>query len=158
FRVAHTLKGASRVVKQSEISECAHGVEDLLAPYREGGIPVPKDAVDGVLKLLDSIAAKVSALQLPSAPAPSPSPGSPEKRPHTERFETVRLEIREVELLLEEISQASVQLGALRRETKGIENALRRAQGAGQRAEDAAACLDELRNALARTDRNVSAA
>jgi len=34
LRLAHTLKGASRVVKQPEIAEMAHGLEDTFAPHR----------------------------------------------------------------------------------------------------------------------------
>jgi len=35
LRVAHTLKGAARVVKQSEIANRAHAIEDALSPFRD---------------------------------------------------------------------------------------------------------------------------
>jgi len=35
LRLAHTLKGAARVVKQSEIADRAHAIEDTLAPFRD---------------------------------------------------------------------------------------------------------------------------
>ena len=37
MRSAHTLKGAARVVKQREIADHAHAIEDALAPFREKG-------------------------------------------------------------------------------------------------------------------------
>ena len=36
LRLAHTLKGAARVVKQPRIAEQAHAIEDALAPLRDG--------------------------------------------------------------------------------------------------------------------------
>ena len=35
LRLAHTLKGAARVVRQSAIAERAHAIEDALAPFRD---------------------------------------------------------------------------------------------------------------------------
>ena len=35
LRLAHTLKGAARVVKQSEIADRAHAIEDALSPLRD---------------------------------------------------------------------------------------------------------------------------
>src|SRR5438105_1389492 len=39
LRVAHTLKGAAGVVKQIEIAEAAHAIEDVLVPFREDSAP-----------------------------------------------------------------------------------------------------------------------
>src|ERR1700754_2242994 len=55
LRVAHTLKGASRVVKLTDIANRAHAMEDLLAPVREPGSTVPRAVIDGLLKQLDEI-------------------------------------------------------------------------------------------------------
>ena len=43
LRLAHTLKGASRVVKQPAMAELAHGVEDILSPFRDSEGNVPRD-------------------------------------------------------------------------------------------------------------------
>src|ERR1700732_5603347 len=56
LRLAHTLKGAARVVKQREIADRAHAIEDALAPFRERGVAVTRDGIDGTLKALDEIA------------------------------------------------------------------------------------------------------
>src|ERR1700687_463598 len=66
LRLAHTLKGASRVVKQTGIAECAHSIEDAFAPFRYEHEAIPQERTDRVLGLLDTIAAKVALLDAPS--------------------------------------------------------------------------------------------
>ena len=39
LRLAHTLKGAARVVKQPRIAERAHTVEGILTTHREAELP-----------------------------------------------------------------------------------------------------------------------
>src|SRR5271154_945995 len=63
LRLAHTLKGAARVVKQREIADHAHAVEDALAPFREIGNAVSRDAIDAALKALDAIGLRMAALE-----------------------------------------------------------------------------------------------
>ncbi|MGH8471137.1 MAG: Hpt domain-containing protein, partial [Gammaproteobacteria bacterium] len=53
LRYAHTLKGAARVVKQTEIADHAHALEDALAAVRERATAPPRARVDIVLALLD---------------------------------------------------------------------------------------------------------
>ncbi|HEY2393380.1 MAG TPA: response regulator [Candidatus Angelobacter sp.] len=116
LRHAHTLKGASRVVKQPEIAEIAHALEDAFAPYREQSNEVPPERVNHALGLLDLIAARVSSLDLPVAiNTEAPLPVS------EEFFETVRVEIAEADKLLNSLTEASVQLTALRREAGSLE-------------------------------------
>src|ERR1700678_2335094 len=67
LRFAHTLKGASRVVKQSAIAELAHSIEDIFIPYREGHGPIPPERTNQVLGMLDMIESKVVSLDLPGA-------------------------------------------------------------------------------------------
>src|ERR1700730_11717874 len=112
LRFAHTLKGASRVVKQSGIAELAHSIEDAFIPHREGHGPIPQERTSQVLGMLDMIANKVASLDLPGA---EPKGGT--QRPVTaEFFETVRVEVEEMDTLLNGISEASVRLTSLRHE------------------------------------------
>lgn len=67
LRIAHTLKGAARVVRQTATSEVAHRIEDHLGPYRDGG-DVPPTIGDALLQLVDLIRAQVQALSAPPAP------------------------------------------------------------------------------------------
>jgi two-component system chemotaxis sensor kinase CheA len=119
LRLVHTLKGASRVVKQPGIAELAHSIEDAFAPLREEHGEVPRERLNQVLGLLDTIAAKVAALDLDSAEARGEAP----RKVSEEFFETVRVELEEVDTLLEGVSEASVQLTALRRESEIAERA-----------------------------------
>src|SRR5271168_809986 len=116
LRLAHTLKGASRVVKQPGIAESAHGIEDVFAPHRDGCSVIPKEDTNKVLALLDTIASKIATLDLSSVEPRKETP-----RPTSEEtFETVRVEIEEMDRLLESVSEASVQIRALRREQETL--------------------------------------
>src|SRR5688572_25450752 len=57
LRIAHTLKGAARVVKQQEIADRAHEFEEVLVPHRTEGAPLPADEMRELLRLNDEIAA-----------------------------------------------------------------------------------------------------
>lgn len=119
LRLAHTLKGASRVVKQPGVAELAHAIEDAFAPYRDGHDAIPQERTNQVLGLLDTIAAKVASLDTQSAEAQRETPGPAAE----EIFETVRVEIEEMDRLLEGVSEASVQLQGLRRELDTLDRA-----------------------------------
>ena len=69
LRLAHTMKGAARVVKQREIADLAHALEDALGPFRAAEGPVPRATVDAVLHLLDSMRARAAALSEPDSAA-----------------------------------------------------------------------------------------
>ncbi len=74
LRLAHTLKGAAHVVRQGEIANLAHAVEDALAPHRLDGTTMPRTAFDGILKSLDRISALLDALpQADSVAAAAPA-------------------------------------------------------------------------------------
>jgi two-component system, chemotaxis family, sensor kinase CheA len=119
LRLAHTLKGASRVVKQPGIAELAHGIEDAYAPYRDGHGEIPQECSNQVLGMLDEIARKVVSLDSPTEDAKGETP----RVVSEEFFETVRVEIEEMDTVLDGVSEASVQLTALRREVETIERA-----------------------------------
>jgi two-component system chemotaxis sensor kinase CheA len=62
LRLAHTLKGAARIVGHSELAELAHQIEDVLAPLRDAPATGRPDAA---FALVERMAAHVAALQLP---------------------------------------------------------------------------------------------
>ena len=117
LRLAHTLKGAARIVRLPAIAEHAHAVEDVLEPHRDGAA-VPRDRVDALLGLLDRIAAELVGIAREAAPA-GPAPAPPDA------VETVRVEIEEMDRLLDGVTEANVQLHALRRKTETLERAHR---------------------------------
>jgi two-component system, chemotaxis family, sensor kinase CheA len=123
LRLAHTLKGAARVVKQPGIAELAHTVEGILTTHREAEQPLSKEQGSELMHLLDEISSRLSALAAISAPA-SPAPASDDRaesaagpaRPSTEEpLETLRVEIQEMDSLLRTVTEAGVQLGAARK-------------------------------------------
>ncbi len=111
LRLAHTLKGASRVVKQQEIAENAHAIEDALAPFREVRGPVPRSAVDAVLARLDAIQARTAAL----GPEAAPGAARAERPTHDEPPGRIGADLDEMDGLMDGISEASVRLAELRR-------------------------------------------
>ncbi|MBX3158319.1 MAG: response regulator [Deltaproteobacteria bacterium] len=75
LRLAHTLKGAARIVKQAPIAEGAHAIEDLLEPHRGGapGAPVAElvACVDEMSRAVDALPAPDAQVKQPTA-APEP--------------------------------------------------------------------------------------
>src|SRR5258708_15722301 len=62
LRLAHTLKGASRVVRQTGIGDLAHAIEDSLTPYREAQEEISKARIHQGLQMLNPIGTKLSSL------------------------------------------------------------------------------------------------
>jgi two-component system chemotaxis sensor kinase CheA len=167
LRFAHTLKGAARVVKQPGIADLAHSIEDVFIPYREGRGPIPQERTSQVLGMLDTIADKVASLDSRGAQSKGET-----QRPATEElFDTVRVEMEEMDALLNGVSEASVRLISLRREVETVERARQlagdllgtatrqlelEARGAGWNATSAKAraTAEELRSHLERLGRN----
>ncbi|MDB4946076.1 MAG: CheA signal transduction histidine kinase [Labilithrix sp.] len=111
LRLAHTLKGAARVVRQREIADHAHAIEEVLGPYREGEGGVAREHVDLLLARVDGIAALVKKLGVAPAKAAS-APAAPPPEPPQD---TVRTSVAEINLLVDGIGEASALLGTLRR-------------------------------------------
>jgi two-component system chemotaxis sensor kinase CheA len=125
LRLAHTLKGAARVVREAKIAETAHAIEDILGPYRDGSLVGdralrPEDA-QRLLALLDSISSAVAALEPSPAKAPdSPGPPTSSAAAPVEALRSVRVEIEEMDALLGGLFEASVQLSALRKRMEAL--------------------------------------
>lgn len=111
LRAAHTLKGAARVVKQPLVAQGAHAVEEALADFREGAA-VPRTTVERLLRLIDDIAAGVRSLDAPSTPntVGQPAPQVAADDP----IEAIRVDLSDVESLLEAVFEAEVQLQGVR--------------------------------------------
>jgi two-component system chemotaxis sensor kinase CheA len=170
LRLAHTLKGAARVVQQHGLGDLAHAAEDALGPHRdEGSAPVSPEHVDALLRVLDEIAAGVAALGPPASAAPAAAAASaaepaaaPPEPARDAPFDSVRVDVRELDALLASVLEAGVQVTTLRRELGGLEHAeevaralsdqlsLRRGGGDGGAAAlpRARALVEELRRAL----------
>jgi two-component system chemotaxis sensor kinase CheA len=133
LRGAHTLKGAARVVKQREIADHAHAIEDALAPFRETGNSVSREGIDAALKALDGITLGIAGLA-PQPPiesvAAADSGATVHPLPADENgsLEPVRTNVDEMDVLLEGLTEANVQLAALRRGIAPLTRSRRLAQ------------------------------
>jgi two-component system chemotaxis sensor kinase CheA len=120
LRLAHTLKGAARIVKQPEIAELAHAIEDAFAPCREQPGRIPNNLINQGLALLDSISRKLTSVE--SAPQESGQKPAPQSAVG-EIYETVRIEVAEIDALLHSVAETSTQLAALRQDSRNLDRA-----------------------------------
>ncbi len=121
LRLAHTLKGAARVVKLADIAQLAHSIEDALATYRDRPEQIPQECINEILGFVDASGAKVAALDLQRV-----EDTKAKSRPMLEEFsETVRVEIEEADNLLEGISETALHLTALERDVSANDQARR---------------------------------
>jgi two-component system chemotaxis sensor kinase CheA len=133
MRSAHTLKGAARVVKQREIADHAHAIEDALAPFREKGNTASREGIDAALKALDGITLGVAGLapQPRSERVAGVDSGSTDHGfPSVENgsLEPVRTNFDEMDVLLDGLTEANVQLAVLRRGIAPLQSSRRLAQ------------------------------
>ena len=117
LRHAHTLKGAARIVRQREIADHAHAIEEVLDPFRDSSDAMPRDRLDAILGLLDDIGTLIKQLPFPDTVASATSERS---QPETST-RTIRAEIGEIDVLLDGVGEAHARLGALQNELHGIE-------------------------------------
>ena len=141
LRLAHTLKGAARVVMQPRIAERAHTVEGILTTYRESELPLSNSQQSELLRLLDEISSYLAAISSLATNL------TPTRLPAEEPLETLRVEIQDMDSLLQTITEAGVQLGALR---KGI--------GDAERLHDLTSLLLDLLTVRPAENRDVAAA
>ena len=146
LRAAHTLKGSARVVKQAAVADAAHAMEDILARCREAPTSIPSQDIAELLRLVDGLAASVGELQPAPAgasrPAPEGAPGRPIAAPSPRgappavlSFETLRVAVREVDALLDSVTEAGVQLTALRQQVGGLAETRRLAAAVAHQAQ-----------------------
>jgi two-component system chemotaxis sensor kinase CheA len=121
LRLAHTLKGAARVVRLPDIAEMAHAIEGVLAPLRDAAGPVGADTVSAILKRVDAMGSRLGAL--PGADRSSPPQEGPARFLAEGAAQTVRADIAEMDLLLDGIAEASVQIGSLKSAAGAAERA-----------------------------------
>ena len=115
LRLAHTLKGAARVVKQREMADAAHAIEEVLAPLREGSQPVQREQIDAVLAKLDDMGTHLAALAAPPGAADQPpGPDKPTDLPPALPA-MLTSDATEREALLDGLAQTHAQVTTLRR-------------------------------------------
>jgi two-component system chemotaxis sensor kinase CheA len=119
LRLAHTLKGAARVVKQAEIANRAHAIEDALSPFRDSADGIALEQIDTILQHLDEIGSRIVTL----VPAESPEVPTQAKSEAIESSRTVRTDIAEADAVLDGVAETHALLNGLRGVAQGVEQA-----------------------------------
>jgi two-component system chemotaxis sensor kinase CheA len=104
-------------VRQREIADHAHAIEEVLDPFRDSSDAMPRDRLDAILGLLDDIGTLIKQLPFPDTVATTSSERS---QPETSA-RTIRAEIGEIDVLLEGVGEAHARLGALQNELHDVE-------------------------------------
>lgn len=112
LRLAHTLKGAARVVKQPAIAELTHTVEGVLTSQQGAARPLSGAQGSELLQLFDQITTLLQALET----APGSEVARPTTPPVEETTQTVRVEIEELDSLLRGVGEVGLQVEALRKD------------------------------------------
>lgn len=161
LRLAHTLKGAARVVRLSAVAELAHNLESELEPLRGQVQEMPAGTPGRLFILLDGINSKLTALDSPAEQVPGPA-GAAQRAGMAPLLDPrhlaiVRLEVSELDEVMAGQREASARLTLLRQQAGGLTHArslarsLVNAGAAGAQAWKAAAL--ELEAWLVRFDR-----
>jgi two-component system, chemotaxis family, sensor kinase CheA len=111
LRAMHTLKGAARVVRQGRVADLCHRAETTLAAFR-GADLVPRAVVAELLRVVDDIEGALR--ELPGGDAAA-QPARTAKAPTAPRV--LRIELNELDRLLERAAAARVQLANIERAT-----------------------------------------
>jgi two-component system chemotaxis sensor kinase CheA len=127
LRHAHTLKGAARVVRQPEVSELSHAIEEILAPIRDGQQSATRENINQLLQLIDAIAGHMTSLAAPSeapeASAPKVAQTAPGQQSNsTGTLDSIRVDIADLDPLLHGLWEAGINLGALRNHAQAIDH------------------------------------
>lgn len=117
LRLAHTLKGAARVVKQSEIANHAHAIEDALSPLRDCVEKVGREQIDTVLAHLDVISDRLSGLT-PAADAAAAAAG---KSAADEAARTIRTDLAEADAVLDGVVETHAVMNGLRAVVQSVQ-------------------------------------
>jgi two-component system chemotaxis sensor kinase CheA len=151
LRLAHTLKGAARVVKQVRIAEAAHAIEDVLTPLRAAGAALAEEGKDELHQLLENIAREIDALDgLPTTLSESRAQPSAAK-PAVKAEPTVRIELGDLDTMVESVAEVGTQVSFLRQQVARVEHVRRLAEVLG-------GALGRRSNRSTNGDRTVSAA
>jgi two-component system chemotaxis sensor kinase CheA len=140
LRLAHTLKGAARVVRQAEIANLSHQLEDLLVPLREGPREASAHESQRLLALLDAITQQISGLAPAPAEAPQdarqapqPAPAAPSPAAAEEAIRAGAIPLSDIDVLMDGVLELGFQLGGARRSLPGIERSRSLAEQLSQR-------------------------
>jgi two-component system, chemotaxis family, sensor kinase CheA len=121
LRLAHTLKGAARVVKQSEIANQAHAIEDVLAPLRNSTDKIGREQIEAVIGHIDTINSQL-ALLAPTADTPAVNATALGKTAIEETSRTIRTELAEADAVLDSVVETHALMNGLREAARNVQD------------------------------------
>ncbi len=119
LRFAHTLKGAARVVRLPAISDLAHHFEDVLAACRESSTGPSREQQAELRRVVEAMAGHIADLDRPSTPA-GQAPSAPAVAIPA-LFDTVRLQVADVDSALSGVADTSAELAVLGADFRGLD-------------------------------------
>jgi two-component system chemotaxis sensor kinase CheA len=153
LRLAHTLKGAARVVKQKGIADLSHSVEDLLVPIRDAGSSAAGSVIQQSLMHVDAMQALLRALSATPSGGSEAGAAGPARPVLLEQPAEAKTEVpfwaakpntQDLDRLMDGITELNVQLGGVKSSQSSLERirgltellrdrlAVRRLQPAGE--------------------------
>jgi two-component system, chemotaxis family, sensor kinase CheA len=167
LRLAHTLKGAARVVKQMEIANRAHAIEDALSPLRDSAVKIGPEQIKAILQHLDEINSQLASLA-PGAPINVPA-AKAEDAPRT-----IRTDVAEADAVLDGVAETLALTAGLRTAVHAVEQATQLAdllvsrfspfaakehhRRSGSRSNQHYVIADQLRRKIGNIERNLGSA
>jgi two-component system chemotaxis sensor kinase CheA len=128
FRLAHTLKGAARLVQQGTLADLSHTLEDVLAHHRESGEPLSDQEQRELLMLVDGLRRALPANQQEGTEA-APSATGAERD-----FNVLRIPVEDMDALATAVLEAQVTAASLKGGLKALGELARLAKGVREQA------------------------
>src|ERR1700735_608262 len=119
LRLAHTLKGAARVVRQTEIADHAHALEDVLQPLRNAAGSVGHKETEALLTHLDEIGRLLPCL----SPSGNDEVQVPARPAAEEAVRSVRADLAELDAVLDGVAETHALLSGLHGTVRRLEQA-----------------------------------
>jgi two-component system chemotaxis sensor kinase CheA len=114
FRLAHTLKGAARLVQQGTLADLSHALEDVLDHHRESGEPLSDQEQRELLMLVDGLRRGLPANQQEGSEA---APGA---TVHERDFDVLRIPVEDMDALATSVLEAQVRSASLKDGLKAL--------------------------------------
>jgi len=169
LRLAHTLKGAARVVKQTTIAELSHAIEEIFVSVRDAASPIGPSAIVQALGHVDAIRAQLVLLSEPTGNLEILQ-ATPSNQPVDQPIWVTRPNDRDLEVLIDGVGELNSQLAGIRRSSsilgraRNIADLLaeQMAPGRSGRAEDRGAAklrslAEDLQSSLGLAERELAA-
>ncbi|HEX3849361.1 MAG TPA: response regulator [Polyangiaceae bacterium] len=123
LRLAHTLKGAARVVKQKSIADHSHAVEDLIVPIRDGAAVMVPSVIESALQRVDAMRAELATLSAPVTPAADASGTAQAPATSDETFWAAKPNVDDLDVLMDGVAELNIQLAGVRGSRGDLERA-----------------------------------